>query len=103
MSLMTLIHFVSEAARFNDIEGTFRSSMMDYQTRFIPASQQHLENNWATLSSFFFRYRQNPNTPPITIVDNGTFHSAYEVRNRVRVLYGNAGTGGSYDPGHQEL
>ncbi|KIX78720.1 hypothetical protein SF23_04985 [Streptomyces sp. MBRL 10] len=38
-SLMLMIHLVSEAARFHDIEGSFRAAMATYEQRPLPAGR----------------------------------------------------------------
>ncbi|MGZ9934863.1 ribosome-inactivating family protein [Streptomyces sp. NC-S4] len=72
-SLMLMIHLVSEAARFHDIEGSFRTAMATYEQRPLPGWQIALENAWGALSSYWRRLldpRVDDNPPYLPGVGN---------------------------------
>ncbi|MFB8396254.1 ribosome-inactivating family protein [Streptomyces yangpuensis] len=72
-SLMLMIHLVSEAARFHDIEGSFRTAMATYEQRPLPGWQIALENAWGALSSYWWRLldpRVDDNPPYLPGVGN---------------------------------
>ncbi|MEU4120847.1 MULTISPECIES: ribosome-inactivating family protein [Streptomyces] len=72
-SLTLMIHFVSEAARFHDIEGSFRTAMATYEQRPLPGWQVALENAWGALSAYWRRLldpRVDDNPPFLPGVSN---------------------------------
>ncbi|MFF2146636.1 MULTISPECIES: ribosome-inactivating family protein [Kitasatospora] len=105
-ALLLLIQFTSEAARFNDLEGVFRNVLADWGNSGsgIPSWLQQMENNWGTLSNFFWNdlgFGNNPHPAPLTI-GGIRINNASDVRRYVRtVLTPVVGT--SFNPGHQEL
>jgi hypothetical protein len=67
-SLLLMIQYFSEAARFWDVYG-FVSSQVNYtaNSTTLPLFQQYLENSWAQISQFGININQNPSTPPVTV------------------------------------
>jgi hypothetical protein len=53
-SLMLMIQFTSESARFNDVCGVMSDVMHSSGSSYpgLPMLQQQLENNWASISQF---------------------------------------------------
>jgi len=94
-SLMLLIQMTSEAARFNDIEGPFRSAMGTWNTNYLHQGQLNLETNWGTLSEYFHRIARGEWPAAIFIAGIGWVTGAgpsFGVRRYVRVLLGSKGT-----------
>jgi hypothetical protein len=67
-SLMLMIQYTSEAARFNSI-ANFLAGLMTWDNRNAPPSDRHLsgalqdvENNWAAISQFGYQISQDPTT-----------------------------------------
>ncbi|GGM06596.1 hypothetical protein GCM10010129_58060 [Streptomyces fumigatiscleroticus] len=104
-SLMQLIQMVSEAARFNDMEGVYREAVGTWDIRRgLSSTLQDLENNWSNLSRFFYQLNSNPSYnvyPYITGVGNIT--NQQEVRRYVRVLLGSTKTSYPYSYSRDEL
>jgi hypothetical protein len=50
---MLMIQALAETARFNDVEGTFRSAFSDWEVRYLPNSQQYQKNSWDQLSTYY--------------------------------------------------
>jgi hypothetical protein len=68
-SIMRMIQFTSEAARFNDVFGVAHDVMSHSWSNYsgLPLFQQYLENNWGRISAYGFQVSQNPLTTPVTI------------------------------------
>jgi hypothetical protein len=65
-SLLLMIQFTSEAARFWDVQGIFRSTMIGQnQGPGLSLTIQELENNWEFISQYGISVTQNPSTPGI--------------------------------------
>jgi hypothetical protein len=67
--LMLMIQYMSEAARFTDINGFISSQVSNTangQTT-LPLFQQYLENSWAQMSNYGESVTQDPTTPPLTV------------------------------------
>jgi hypothetical protein len=73
-SLMFMIQYTAEAARFNDVNGVMRAIMVNSGNRYagLPILQQRLENSWAAMSAFGQRITQNPSSTPVNITGVGT-------------------------------
>jgi hypothetical protein len=102
-SMMLLIQMTSEAARLNDVEGTFRSAVGTWSYREgLPAAQVSLENNWGRISQFFAQAVGGNTANPPTVQGVGTIRNATEARNYVRVMLGTP-TGSGHERWHDEL
>ena len=66
-SLTLMIQMTSEAARFNDVYGVAQDAMFQGSYSGLPAFQQYLENNWATISNFGLTISQNGTANPTTV------------------------------------
>ena len=88
-SLMFMIQYTSEAARFYDVEGIMRTAMRtDQRQQGLPDRQQSLENNWGQISQYAYDVTNNPSTPPRNIGGVGTFNSFNDVARTVPILLG---------------
>jgi hypothetical protein len=93
-ALLLLIQFTSEAARFNDVEGIFRNVMASWDNTYngVPDWLQHMENNWGTLSNFFWNsigLGSNSNPDPVTIgtgASQVTISNATDARRYLRTV-----------------
>ncbi|MFJ5218849.1 ribosome-inactivating family protein [Streptomyces sp. NPDC088354] len=89
-SLLFLIQFTSEAARFNDVEGSFRGVMSGTQRVGIPAAQQELEGHWRAISDSLNRAFANQGFPPVYVGPHvGTLYSATDATRYLRMGLGN--------------
>ncbi|MEU4338630.1 ribosome-inactivating family protein [Micromonospora lupini] len=99
-SLQTIIQFTSEAARFNDVMGMWRSAMTNYEQRTPLTARWHdLETDWSSMSRYLHYLTDNPNaTDPGHNVGGsfGTIHGAAEVS---RYLLMGLRTTGLHEPG----
>ncbi|MFD6186015.1 ribosome-inactivating family protein [Streptomyces goshikiensis] len=80
-SLMLMINFVSEASRFHDVEGSFRTALATYEQHPLPGWQVALENAWGALSDYWRRLidPRLPDTAPyLPEVEN--YHGIDNVR-----------------------
>jgi hypothetical protein len=100
-SLMLMIQYFSEAARFNEISTSLTNSLTYSGTAHLEGHQLDLENNWARISQFGYDISQNPSTQPREVAGAGTLRSWADVA-RILVLMlasywlpGHDGSGGS--------
>ncbi|MFE7560802.1 ribosome-inactivating family protein [Kitasatospora sp. NPDC057500] len=91
-SLSLMIQALSEAARFNDVEGTFRAAMNNWEVRDLPIQQQYLENSWDALSRYYSRVSSGQNTTPVDIPTVGQIGNLDQVRRYVRLTMGHPHT-----------
>ncbi|GHJ08687.1 hypothetical protein TPA0907_30540 [Micromonospora humidisoli] len=87
-SLQTLIGFVSEGARFNDIEGIFRQGMRSYNNAPITLRHAELENQWSAISSAILGWSYGAtNTYTVRLGGNSThvISTIAQARQYVRV------------------
>ena len=70
-SLMFMIQFTSESARFNDVYGVM-SDIMGNGTSYngLPAVQQELENSWSQISTFYYQLLNGNNPSPLYVGPN---------------------------------
>ncbi|MFD5434449.1 ribosome-inactivating family protein [Kitasatospora sp. NPDC127067] len=101
-SLSLMIQALSEAARFNDVEGTFRAAMNDWSVRNLPIQQQYLENSWDALSRFYDRASSGQNATPVDIPTVGRVDSLANLRWYVQMTMGHPHTDNG-DWNHDEL
>jgi hypothetical protein len=91
-SLMFMIQFTSEAARFWDVYGLMAAIMNSYGSSYsgLPILQQYLENSWDPISTFGANITANPNTNPVTVrvgTDQWqTFYSWGDVKGRMAIM-----------------
>ncbi|GAA2726079.1 MULTISPECIES: ribosome-inactivating family protein [Streptomyces] len=102
-SLSLMIQMLSEAARFNDVEGTFRAAMGTWGVQHLPQQQQELENAWAALSENWQRSSARLQTTPVRIPSIGNVNGTDQVRRYVRLSLGRPGLTRGGDWGHDEL
>ncbi|MFI2608155.1 ribosome-inactivating family protein [Kitasatospora sp. NPDC018619] len=85
-SLSLMIQAVAEAARFNDVEGTFRAVMNGWDVRTLPIEQQWLENNWDALSRLDVTlHGDEPAANPLWIPEVGLITNRTTLRRYVRM------------------
>ncbi|MEV7603203.1 ribosome-inactivating family protein [Kitasatospora sp. NPDC089797] len=101
-SLSLMIQMLSEAARFNDVEGTFRAAMNSWDVQSLPIQQQYLENNWAALSRYYNQLVAGLNPTSLNIPTVGNVSGTDGVRRYVRLGLANDGTANG-DWNHDEL
>ncbi|MET8544588.1 ribosome-inactivating family protein [Kitasatospora sp. NPDC004799] len=101
-SLSLMIQALSEAARFNDVEGTFRAAMNDWSVRSLPIQQQYLENSWDALSRFYNRASSGQNATPVDIPTVGRVDNLDNLRWYVQMTMG-APHSDNGDWNHDEL
>ncbi|MFF2744691.1 ribosome-inactivating family protein [Kitasatospora sp. NPDC058048] len=89
-SLSLMIQALSEAARFNDVEGTFRAVMNDWTVRNLPIQQQYLENSWDALSRFYNQASAGQNATPVDIPTVGRVDNLSNLRWYVQMTMGHA-------------
>jgi hypothetical protein len=89
-SLMFLIQFTSEAARFTDVTGVFQNAMGNPGASYpgLPALQQEIENSWDQISRYAFAVNQNPATPPLPVNGVDLFSNFGVVQRRLGILMG---------------
>ncbi len=68
-SLLVMIQYLSEAARFTDVRGFISARVGDYSNSdaTLPLFQQYLESNWARISQFGADITNNPNAQSLTL------------------------------------
>ncbi|MGW3178499.1 ribosome-inactivating family protein [Kitasatospora sp. NPDC001119] len=101
-SLSLMIQTLSEAARFNDVEGTFRAAMTDWSVRTLPIQQQALENNWDALSRFYTRVSSGQNATAVEVPTVGWVDNLGTLRRYVQMTMGGPHTDNG-DWNHDEL
>ncbi|MFI9274150.1 ribosome-inactivating family protein [Kitasatospora sp. NPDC052896] len=76
-SLMLMIQYTSESARFWDVFGVMSAVMGNSGTVYngLPIEQQYLENSWDAMSHWGQLITQNPGTPPLSVNGIGTLYS----------------------------
>ncbi|MFZ4841241.1 ribosome-inactivating family protein [Mycetocola saprophilus] len=86
-SLMMLIQYTSESARFNDVYGVM-SDITRSNSHYagLPALQQALENSWGQMSTYAQNVTANPNTPGRDIAGVGHLGSFADVARYVALL-----------------
>lgn len=85
-ALSAIIQFTAEAARFNDVEGTFRAAMNSWDVQQgLPIQQQYLENNWDALSRTYWNSTRGP-SQQVDIPTIGTVSGTQGVARYVRTL-----------------
>ncbi|MBS2535733.1 hypothetical protein KGQ20_23510 [Catenulispora sp. NF23] len=97
-SLMYMIQYTSESARFWDVYGVMAATMVSWSGFYngLPILQQYLENSWDQISQYGFGVSQNPGTGPVNVNGVGTFSSWNDVAARMAILLAAAYVG--YDP-----
>jgi hypothetical protein len=104
-ALLLLVQVTAEAARFSGVEEVFRGALSSWESETgIPEQLQHLENNWGTVSNFFWNslgMGDNPN-PAALNISGISIRNADDVRRRVRTVLPGV-VGKPYNPGHDEL
>ena len=88
-SLLLMVQFTSEAARFYDIDGVFRATMIGAnQGPGLSAEQQTLENDWGQISNYGISVTNNPSTPPYVASNNPyiAFNSWADIATKMAVL-----------------
>jgi hypothetical protein len=107
-SMMFMIQYTSEAARFSDVYGVMSAIMLSWSGYYngLPILQQYLENAWYAISQFGYGVSQNPNgTPPLNVQGVGTFYSFNDVMARLGIMLATASV--AYSPSgdwwHTEL
>jgi hypothetical protein len=76
-SLMFMIQFTSESARFNDVYGVMADIMGNGSSFYngLPAVQQELENSWSQMSTYYNQLINGTNPAPLYIGPNaGTLY-----------------------------
>ncbi|MER6300731.1 ribosome-inactivating family protein [Kitasatospora sp. NPDC001539] len=105
-SLMSLIQFTSEAARFWEIY-SLEATVMANGGRTInglPGNLQDLEHNWGNLSDFSQRLDRGENPPAVSIPSLGVFRTLLDVANRLAMIQSAPTTSQvKGDPWHTEL
>ncbi|MER5353680.1 ribosome-inactivating family protein [Kitasatospora sp. NPDC002551] len=89
-SLMFMIQFTSEAARFWDVYGVTRDIQGGNRPVYqgLPERQQYLENSWDQISRYAYDVSNNPNTPPVNVTGVGMFYSFGDVQRWMAMLIG---------------
>ncbi|MGK5640075.1 ribosome-inactivating family protein [Streptomyces sp. URMC 126] len=102
-SLSLVIQMLSEAARFNDVEGTFRTAMGTWEFQYgLPHQQQELENSWDSLSEYYHRVSAGQNATAPFIPSIGRINGLDQVRRYLRLALGSTGmANGNWN--HDEL
>lgn len=87
-SLMTLIQFTSEAARFWDVYGMTAAVIVNGDRTYngVPSLQEELEHAWGALSNYALEEDRGDNPPSLTVTGVGTFSNQSEVERRVAVI-----------------
>ncbi|MEU4348201.1 ribosome-inactivating family protein [Streptomyces sp. NPDC023838] len=85
-SLMLMVQMLSEAARFNDIEGVFRSAMSTWDVQRLSFTHQRLENSWDPISEYAHDLQAGRNPRALNIPEVGTINGMNSVRRYVRLL-----------------
>ncbi|MFB8754457.1 ribosome-inactivating family protein [Streptomyces nigra] len=86
-SLFLMIQMTSEAARFYDINGVFRSTMYGTYTQpGIVSWQSNLENGWSQASAFGYSVTNDPTTPGIVTTGQVQWHSWSDVSDRIAIM-----------------
>jgi hypothetical protein len=110
-SVMMMVQFTSEAARFNRVFDIMSRIMLTRSITYLglPSLEFSLENKWNAISTFGFNITQNPSTPPRYISPQvGTIYTWSDVARFLAVLLNNGnlnlpqeGPSGNWD--HTEL
>jgi Ribosome inactivating protein len=85
-SLMFMIQFTSESARFNDVYGVMADIMGNFGREYngLPAVQQELENNWSQISQYAINLRNGTTPAPLYVGPNaGTLYWMGDVQARL--------------------
>jgi Ribosome inactivating protein len=91
-SLMFMVQFTSESARFYDVYGVMADLMLNYGTQVgdagyyygLPAVQQELENSWSQISQYATNLSNNTNPPDLYVgPSTGTLTSFGDVQARL--------------------
>jgi hypothetical protein len=93
-SLLLMIQYFSEAARFWDIGGYISNTVQYDVSGPLPLWMQYLENSWARISQYGVDISQNPSTPPMNVTGMNpnyyggsyTFYSFGDVQRFMAVL-----------------
>ncbi|MFF4490035.1 ribosome-inactivating family protein [Streptomyces sp. NPDC001544] len=86
-SLLLLIQATSEAARFYDINGVFRTTMLGaYGSRGLTAYQQNLENAWSAASAFGYNLTNYGSATPITTTGGISWNQWSDVASRIAIM-----------------
>jgi hypothetical protein len=87
-SMMFMIQYTSEAARFWDVYGVMSDIMNSWTARYdgLPLLQQNLENSWDAISQYGYRVTNDPYTPPTNITGVGTFWNWGDVQARLGTM-----------------
>ncbi|MER5784854.1 ribosome-inactivating family protein [Streptomyces mobaraensis] len=102
-SLSLMVQMLPEAARFNDVEGTFRTAMGTWTPQYgLPHQQQELENSWDSLSEYYHRVTAGQNATAPFLPSIGTVSGAGQVERYVRLTLGR-GSMANGDWNHDEL
>jgi hypothetical protein len=111
-SLMFMIQFTSEAARFVPVQNFMRDNVLrdlsnnPPTTHGLPRLQQNLENYWARISQFAYQVTQNAHThiPALVIPAVGTLHNFRDIQRLIAQLIGSTKqVPFSYSPDRSEL
>ncbi|MFF4247042.1 ribosome-inactivating family protein [Streptomyces sp. NPDC001822] len=86
-SLFLMIQMTSEAARFYDITGVFRSAMVNAdRPAGITAYQSNLENGWGQASAFGWSVTNNAQTPGIVTTGQVAWNNWADVASRIAIM-----------------
>jgi hypothetical protein len=87
-SLMFMIQYTSEAARFWDTYGVMAAIMNSSDARYngLPLYQQYIENEWSAISRWGQNITQNPYIGPLYVNGVGTFYSWGDVVAKLAIL-----------------
>lgn len=86
-SLLLLIQFTSEAARFYDINGVFRTTMTGaFGGRGLTAYQQNLENAWSAASAYGYNLTNYGSAAPVTTTGGITWQQWSDVASRIAIM-----------------
>lgn len=106
-SLMLMIQFTSEAARFWDVYGVMSDIMRNQGSWYpgLPAVQQELENSWDGLSRYAYALYSGQNPSPYNVGPHvGNVSGSTQVNSRLALLLGNPAQASSTgDWWHTEL
>jgi hypothetical protein len=108
-SLLLLIQMFSESTRFPAIQRHFSNALYDdTYTRGLTPGEEHLENNWSTISSYSYAVHHGQSPAAITITGSNystyaRIDSANAVRRYVRILLGSTSGHSGFDPGRDEV